>query len=163
MSPSFQIGIKSQLHATGDPGWVLLKWDASSRWPSSLYYPMRNSDQMIIGKTHPTLFFRSQESNKNFSKNRFVSIFNVETKLEILVRQFLYQNILWLFKILISNPNFEFMAVIKCKRMNQNEHNLNHYKNLLVRWLISIWRHQKSRHCPESEWFEIQVILSGRR
>ena len=123
----------------------------SSRWLSSLYYPMRNSDQMIIGKTHPTLFFRAQESNKNFSKNRFLSIFNVKTKLEILVRQFLDQNILWLIKILISSPNFsklKFMAVLRCKRMNQNEHNLNHYKNLLVRWLISIWRHQKKTTLP---------------
>ena len=26
-----------------------------SRWSSSLYFPMRNSDQMTTGKTHPTL------------------------------------------------------------------------------------------------------------
>ena len=32
-----------------------LKWGASSRWPSSLYCSMRNSDQMTFGKTHPTL------------------------------------------------------------------------------------------------------------
>ena len=33
----------------------LVKWDASSRWSSSLYCPMRKSDQMTIGKTQPTL------------------------------------------------------------------------------------------------------------
>ena len=32
-----------------------LKWDASSRWSLFQYYPMRNSDQMTIAKTHPTL------------------------------------------------------------------------------------------------------------
>ena len=32
---------------------MLVKWGASRR--SSLYCPMRNSDQMIIGTTHPTL------------------------------------------------------------------------------------------------------------
>ena len=31
-----------------------LKWGASSRWPSSLYFPKRNRDQMTIGKTRPT-------------------------------------------------------------------------------------------------------------
>ena len=34
---------------------VSLKWGAASRWSSSLYCPMRNSDEMTIGKTHPTL------------------------------------------------------------------------------------------------------------
>ena len=34
---------------------TIIKWGASSRWSSSLYCPMRNSDQMAIGKTHPTL------------------------------------------------------------------------------------------------------------
>ena len=29
----------------------------SSRWSSSLHFPLRNSDQMTIGKTHPTLHF----------------------------------------------------------------------------------------------------------
>ena len=32
-----------------------VKWGASSRWSSSLYCSMRNSDQMTIGNTHPTL------------------------------------------------------------------------------------------------------------
>ena len=32
-----------------------LKWGASSRWPLFLYRPMWNIEQMIIGKTHPTL------------------------------------------------------------------------------------------------------------
>ena len=31
-----------------------LKWGASSRW-SVLHYPMRNTDEMTIGKVHPTL------------------------------------------------------------------------------------------------------------
>ena len=30
-------------------------WGASYRWSASLYCPMRNSDQMTIGKTHHTL------------------------------------------------------------------------------------------------------------
>ena len=34
---------------------VFLKWGASSWWSSSLYCPMRNSDQITIWKTHPTL------------------------------------------------------------------------------------------------------------
>ena len=33
----------------------ILKWGASSRWSSSLYFPKRNTDPMTIGKTHPTL------------------------------------------------------------------------------------------------------------
>ena len=32
-----------------------IKWGASSRWQSSLYCPMWNLDEMIIGKMHPTL------------------------------------------------------------------------------------------------------------
>ena len=32
-----------------------VKWDASSRWLSSLYRPMRISGRMTIGKTHSTL------------------------------------------------------------------------------------------------------------
>ena len=32
-----------------------VKWGASSWWSSSLYYPMRNSNEKTIGKTHPTL------------------------------------------------------------------------------------------------------------
>jgi len=31
------------------------KWTASSKWSSSLYWPMRNLDEMTIGKTCPTL------------------------------------------------------------------------------------------------------------
>ena len=37
---------------------IVLKWGASSRWLLSLYFPMRNSDQMTIRKTHTTLFTR---------------------------------------------------------------------------------------------------------
>ena len=33
----------------------IIKWGVSSRWSSSLYCPMRNSGQMTIGRTHPTL------------------------------------------------------------------------------------------------------------
>ena len=32
-----------------------VKWGASSRCSSSLYFAKRNSDQMTIGKTRPTL------------------------------------------------------------------------------------------------------------
>ena len=34
----------------------LIKWGASSRW-SRLYTATRNSDQMSIEKTHPTLYY----------------------------------------------------------------------------------------------------------
>jgi len=34
-----------------------LKWGAFSRWSSSLYCPMQNSDKMTIGKMQPTLYF----------------------------------------------------------------------------------------------------------
>ena len=34
---------------------ILVKLGASSRWSSFLYSPMRNLDEMNIGKTHPTL------------------------------------------------------------------------------------------------------------
>ena len=33
----------------------VVKWGASSRFSSSLYYPTRNSDQMTIAKMHSTL------------------------------------------------------------------------------------------------------------
>ena len=33
----------------------IVKWGASSRWPWSSYCPMRISEDMAIGKTHPTL------------------------------------------------------------------------------------------------------------
>ena len=33
-----------------------ITWYASSRWFSSQYCPKRNSDQMTIGKAHPTLW-----------------------------------------------------------------------------------------------------------
>ena len=35
-----------------------VKWSASSRWSSSLCYPMWHSDEMTIGKTHSTLHLR---------------------------------------------------------------------------------------------------------
>ena len=34
-----------------------ITWGASSRWSPSLYFSMRNSDQMATGKTQPTLVF----------------------------------------------------------------------------------------------------------
>ena len=34
---------------------IVVKRGASSRWSLSLYCPMRNTDQMAIAKTHPTL------------------------------------------------------------------------------------------------------------
>ena len=37
------------------PQWVNINWSASSWWSSSLYCPMRNSDQITIGMTHPHL------------------------------------------------------------------------------------------------------------
>jgi len=35
---------------------IMIHWGAYSRWSSSLYCPMWNSDQMTIETTHPTLF-----------------------------------------------------------------------------------------------------------
>ena len=35
-----------------------LMWDASCQWSSSLYFPLLYSDQMNIGRTHPTLWYR---------------------------------------------------------------------------------------------------------
>ena len=32
---------------------IKVKWGASSRWSLSVYFSMSDSDQMIIGKTHP--------------------------------------------------------------------------------------------------------------
>ena len=37
---------------------VAVKWDASSRCLSFLYYSTRNSDDMTIGNAHSTLFLR---------------------------------------------------------------------------------------------------------
>ena len=34
---------------------VIIKWVASSRWSSCIYCPMRNSDEMTVGKTDPIL------------------------------------------------------------------------------------------------------------
>ena len=48
----YQVGFLEPFH----PGKVLLKWGASFRW-SSVYFSMPDSDQMIIGKTHPSLGF----------------------------------------------------------------------------------------------------------
>ena len=39
----------------GEPIKSLLKWGASSRWPSTLYLLMRNSDGRTIRNTRPTL------------------------------------------------------------------------------------------------------------
>ena len=36
-----------------------LKWGTSSRWSSYLYRSMRNSDEMTVGKTQPTLYYRN--------------------------------------------------------------------------------------------------------
>ena len=43
----------------------LAKWGASSRWSSFLYFPKRNTDQMAIGETRPTL--RNEVKNSTFS------------------------------------------------------------------------------------------------
>ena len=52
-----------------------VKWNAFSRW-SSLYFPKRISDQMTIGKMHPTL--------KSWRTNFFSSPkpFNIESRLK---------------------------------------------------------------------------------
>ena len=40
----------------GTPSILILNWGASYLWSPSLHFPMRNSGQMTIRKTHPTLF-----------------------------------------------------------------------------------------------------------
>ena len=49
------------------PRIFFLKWDASSRWSLSLYCPMRNSDEMTIAKTHPTLYNELTEFETSIS------------------------------------------------------------------------------------------------
>ena len=45
-----------------------LKWDVPYRWSSSLYCPMQNSDEMTIGKTHPTLIIIPTFSHRIISE-----------------------------------------------------------------------------------------------
>ena len=45
---------------------IYIKWGASSRWSSSLYFPKWNSDQMIIGITYLTL-----RLNRNYGSKWF--------------------------------------------------------------------------------------------
>ena len=40
----------------GHSAYESVKWGASSRWSSSLYYPVRNLDKMTIGKMQPHYF-----------------------------------------------------------------------------------------------------------
>ena len=47
-----------------------IKLGASSRWSSSLYFPMRFSDQMTIRKKHPTLKIMKKYGISNFIANR---------------------------------------------------------------------------------------------
>ena len=41
---------------------ALIKWDTSFPWSSSISCPMRNLDEMTIGKMPSTLFFRNELS-----------------------------------------------------------------------------------------------------
>ena len=52
----------------------IIKWDASSCGSSTLYYPMRNSNEMTIGKTDPTLIFDRflESSSNNFHEHLFL-------------------------------------------------------------------------------------------
>ena len=67
-----------------------LKWGAYSRWLSSLYCPMWNSDQMTIGTTHPTLlkdrfvlvpfgFVKLNNSILNITLNNTINIWSNQT------------------------------------------------------------------------------------
>ena len=48
----------------------ILKWDASSRWWTSLFYPMGNSGELKIRKTHPTVFiFRYKIKISRYAQN----------------------------------------------------------------------------------------------
>ena len=51
-----------------------IKWDVSSCGSSTLYYPMRNSHEMAIGKTDPTLIFDRilENSSNNFHEHLFL-------------------------------------------------------------------------------------------
>ena len=46
------------------------KWGLYSRWSSCLYCPLRNSDQMTIGTTHPTLYWENQKSDSELNDPR---------------------------------------------------------------------------------------------
>ena len=52
-----------------------LKRGSSSQWSSSLYCPMRNSDEMTTGKIHPTLEYATFSEftlrNHRWYKNKF--------------------------------------------------------------------------------------------
>ena len=54
MSPSFK-NYENFKVTYIETSWIL-KWGASSPWSSSLCWPMRNSEKMTIGKTHPILW-----------------------------------------------------------------------------------------------------------
>ena len=52
-----------------------IKWGASFRWPSSLYCNMRNtSEQMTIGKTHPSLHVLGHLEVFNLSSSLHFSV-----------------------------------------------------------------------------------------
>ena len=51
----FQIKFLNRNYRNRYESALSIKWGASSRWSSSLFCLMRNSDKMTIGKMHPTL------------------------------------------------------------------------------------------------------------
>ena len=64
----------------------IIKWDAPSRWLSSLFYSTRNSDGMTIKKTYPTLLLYDESYTNflcKFLKNRqfwYVCVHNWHSK-----------------------------------------------------------------------------------
>ena len=56
----------------------IVKWVESSRWPSSQYYPIRNTDDMTIGKTHSTLQLRFVDRSIDWTVKIYLSPFDGE-------------------------------------------------------------------------------------
>ena len=75
--------------------WTTLKVGSYSRWPSSLYCLMRNSDKMTIETTHPTLL-------------NLIYLINTHGPAMITIIMFLNG-----FKIFVKNPSSKF-SFFKC-------------------------------------------------
>ena len=59
----------------------IIKWDASSCGSSTLYYPMRNSNEMTIGKMDPTLINSSNHFHEHLFSFYIISSIPISGKL----------------------------------------------------------------------------------
>ena len=67
---------------------IPLKWGASSQWSSSLY-SKRNSVQMIIRKTHPTLLYGVKKRRLLFSSQNDATVKVIPKNVWLLLRNFI--------------------------------------------------------------------------